>query len=103
VSRVHEIYNGLEALGCYNVQVGDRGLLRCLLHLAVERLEIAAAPEQDVLMCLEDLALYHDTHVTQHTVLPLLIELSKQVPVMGRDFHIFLSVVHLEVLLLPLL
>lgn len=82
--------------------MGDRGLVGGFLYLAVQRFEVATAPEQNVFVSLEDLPLHDDADVAKDAVLPLLVELPKQVPVVGGNLHIFLSVIHLEVFVFPL-
>lgn len=64
------------------------------IHLAVECLEVAAAAQQDVLVGLEDLALHDHAHVAQDAVLPLLVQLTQQLPVVGGDLHVLLPVIH---------
>lgn len=46
-------------------------------------------------MGLEDLAVDDDAGVTQDAMLPLLVELPQELPVVGRDLHVLLPVVHL--------
>ncbi len=95
VGRVHEVQDGLESLSCDDVQVRDGGLLLwALLHLAVKCLEVAAAAQQHVLVCFENLALHDHTHVAQDAMLPLLVQLPQELPVVRRDLHVFLPVIH---------
>lgn len=46
-------------------------------------------------MGFEDLSVHNDTGITEDAVLPLFIELAKELTVVRGDLHVLLPVVHL--------
>ena len=64
-------------------------------HLAVERLEVAGRAQEHILVGLKDFAVDDDAGVAQDAMLPLLVELPEELPVVRGDLHVLFPIVHL--------